>query len=649
MAHSFVAGTTVAIYTVAVGGYTGSSTTATTEVSTNPASLCVTVTVTATAVANTATITATPVSGSPTATVCVPSSGWSPGPNPPVASLVRAVGVYFPPNGKFYTLGGRTSDAPGSDYQHVLEYTPGNPGTWVQKNVILPDNQTNNMACGVLTVGGTSYIYCVGGSAAGQATTTARVFFYDPVADAAAVLPSADNWPGDTNGTTLPGGFVVVSNKLYILGGFNINVSSTNQIYGFDPTAPSGSRWTLKTSVTPVGIMYAPTAAPGGLLYVTGASDYQGGTVIDTTTTFGYNPATDTIINTVATIPRATGETRALTVGNHIWVLGGGRVAPNPSNEVDICDPAGNTWSVGQPFTNARRSFPADTDGSTVWLAGGYEPNTPARDMEIFRPGTPCGTATATVQPVSSPTLTTQPVNSPTATTQPGTSPTPTTQSAPTFTPTAPPASTPTATATACTINFSDVHPADYFYTPVSYLACHGVVSGYGDGTFRPYANTTRSQMVKIVVLGFNKAIVTPAGTAYSFTDVPRSNPFFAVVETAYADGIVSGYNCGTAPAGPCDSMHRPYFLPFAYVTRGQLSKIDVIAAGWTLYNPAVGHFSDVAHGSVFYTVIETAYCHGVISGYNDGTFRPFNDAIRGQISKIVYLSIVTPPVSCGS
>ncbi|MGI8586113.1 MAG: S-layer homology domain-containing protein [Chloroflexia bacterium] len=206
----------------------------------------------------------------------------------------------------------------------------------------------------------------------------------------------------------------------------------------------------------------------------------------------------------------------------------------------------------------------------------------------------------------------------------------------------------PTPTPTTCSVSFSDVHQNDYFYTPVLYLACHGVISGYNDGTFRPYANTTRSQMVKIVVLGFNKAIVTPAGTNYSFTDVPRTNPFFSMVETAYADGIVSGYTCGTAPAGPCDSAHRPYFLPFAYVTRGQLSKIDVIAAGWTPYNPGTATFTDVAHGSTFYTVIETAVCHGVIGGYSDHTFRPFNNAIRGQIAKIVYLSIVNPPANCG-
>ena len=43
--------------------------------------------------------------------------------------------------------------------------------------------------------------------------------------------------------------------------------------------------------------------------------------------------------------------------------------------------------------------------------------------------------------------------------------------------------------------------PTAYYYTPVYYLACRGVVGGYADGTFRPFNNTTRGQMAKIVVL----------------------------------------------------------------------------------------------------------------------------------------------------
>src|SRR5262249_33306692 len=115
---------------------------------------------------------------------------------------------------------------------------------------------------------------------------------------------------------------------------------------------------------------------------------------------------------------------------------------------------------------------------------------------------------------------------------------------------------------------FSDVQPTDYFYTPVQYLVAHGVISGYADCTFRPYADTTRAQMVKIVVLAFTTPVGTPTGAAYTFADVPPTHPFYAVIETAAAASIVSGYACG-GPGEPCDGQGRPYFRPSANVTRG--------------------------------------------------------------------------------
>ena len=87
------------------------------------------------------------------------------------------------------------------------------------------------------------------------------------------------------------------------------------------------------------------------------------------------------------------------------------------------------------------------------------------------------------------------------------------------------------------------------------------------------------------------------------------------MIETAAAHGIVSGYACG-GPGEPCDARRRPYFRPYANVTRGQLSKIAVIAAGWPLQKPAIPTFRDVAPGSAFYAFVETAVCHGVVSGY---------------------------------
>ena len=136
------------------------------------------------------------------------------------------------------------------------------------------------------------------------------------------------------------------------------------------------------------------------------------------------------------------------------------------------------------------------------------------------------------------------------------------------------------------TQTFADVPPAQPFYQWIEQAASHGVVSGYtcgGPGEpcnppgnrpyFRPSANVTRGQLAKIVAnaASFNDAI--PA-TQQTFSDIPNSQPFWLYIERVAHHGVISGYTCGVAPAGPCDNQNRPYFLPGNNVTRGQTAKV---------------------------------------------------------------------------
>ena len=365
--------------------------------------------------------------GTPTPTP-TPGCIWSAGPdlNPPNGG-VRLVGVFFPANWKFYGMGGRSSDSAGSDFMHPFEYDPGT-NSWTEKSATYPDNQVNNMACGVLNDSGTDYIYCVGGSAATFTTATDRVFRYNPVTDTISAI--AAPWPGDADGITLPGGFSVFNNKLYIVGGFQINVAMTDQIWEFTPTT---NVWVQKSAHLPVQRGYVPTATIGNFIYTAGGSLWDGITLQDTTDSFKYDPVADSI-SSITNIPRATAETRALKFsvggvgGDRMLVMGGGRTAPNPSNEVDVYDPGTDTWSTGNPpaFVTARRNFPTDTDGGiTIWLAGGYAPTTPVASMEILTCH-PFPTPTPTVTPTSTPTPTVTPTATPPPTPTPSVPPRPT-------------------------------------------------------------------------------------------------------------------------------------------------------------------------------------------------------------------------------
>ena len=316
-----------------------------------------------------------PAGATPVALTCSPPGTWATRTSPPTP-IVRAWGAFFPTNGKFYLMGGRSADPVGSDFTNVNIYDP-LLDSWSTSTATFSDAQVNNMVGGVLNFGGTPYIIVVGGSAAGATNaSSSEVRQYDPVADMMTTLTS-DPWPGNTNGATLPGGAAVLGNKLYVFGGFHIGIGMISAIYRFDPAATAGSRWSTMTATLPNPIGYIPTATSGSLIYLLGGSAAVGTppTIADTTESSSYDPLAD-VIAPIATIPRATGETRAVTVlDGSIWVLGGGRLAPNPSNEVDVYDPVGNVWSLGPAFSTPRRNFAADIDpiAGTVWATGGYD------------------------------------------------------------------------------------------------------------------------------------------------------------------------------------------------------------------------------------------------------------------------------------
>ncbi len=169
---------------------------------------------------------------------------------------------------------------------------------------------------------------------------------------------------------------------------------------------------------------------------------------------------------------------------------------------------------------------------------------------------------------------------------------------------------------------FTDVCPGDYFYSAVIYLSGIGAISGYSDGSFQPYNNTTRAQLCKIIVLAKGWSLYTVNGP--HFTDVATTDVFYPFIETAFNHGIIGGYSDGT-------------FKPSNNVSRGQTCKIVVLAQQWAEDLSSGPHFSDVSADNAFYGFIETAVNRQVISGYGDGKFQPSNDVTRGQLSKILY------------
>jgi hypothetical protein len=132
------------------------------------------------------------------------------------------------------------------------------------------------------------------------------------------------------------------------------------------------------------------------------------------------------------------------------------------------------------------------------------------------------------------------------------------------------------------------------------------------------------------------------------FQDVPFGSTFQVYIGRLASRGYITGYVCGLPGEQCVPPGNMPYFRPNANATRGQISKIVSNSAGFN--DPPVGQtFEDVPIGSVFYDYIERLTSRGVMQGYpcggfeepcvppeNRPYFRPFNNATRGQTSKIV-------------
>jgi hypothetical protein len=194
-----------------------------------------------------------------------------------------------------------------------------------------------------------------------------------------------------------------------------------------------------------------------------------------------------------------------------------------------------------------------------------------------------------------------------------------------------------------------DVPTTFWAYEFIEGLANRGAISGYGDGSFRPGNSTTRAQLTKITMLGFGYPLVNDSEE--TFADVPQGSPFHTYVETAARRSIIGGYPCGR-PGEPCDAQNRPYFRPNSSITRGQITKIVVLSAGWAELNNRPQTFEDVPPGSPFFGFVESAAAHQIIGGYPCGGpnepcgpgsrpyFRPNETTTRAQISKMVYLAL---------
>lgn len=170
--------------------------------------------------------------------------------------------------------------------------------------------------------------------------------------------------------------------------------------------------------------------------------------------------------------------------------------------------------------------------------------------------------------------------------------------------------------------SFSDVNPDAWFAPYVNALTAEKIIKGYGDNTFRPQNNITRAEFATLM------AAIAPEAKdkkEVSFSDVAKGSWYYDSVVYMAENGYIQGYGNNS-------------FKPQKNITRAEISTILTNVYG-NLGGSGKTTFTDVKAESWYYEAVMNLAKAGYINGFEDGSFRPDENATRAQAAKMVYVA----------
>lgn len=178
--------------------------------------------------------------------------------------------------------------------------------------------------------------------------------------------------------------------------------------------------------------------------------------------------------------------------------------------------------------------------------------------------------------------------------------------------------------------DFTDVSRSDWYYQFVDYVTSKGYFNGVADKTFAPADNMTRAMFVT-VLFRFDGAKGDRSQSA--FTDVAPGEWYTDAINWAAANRIVDGVGNGK-------------FAPNDPITRAQMCTmieryLALYKKAWKVTLPETGSVSVMVDESAIpaYALAAVKQCqrHGLVNGFEDGTFRPNELSTRAQVAAVIY------------
>lgn len=178
--------------------------------------------------------------------------------------------------------------------------------------------------------------------------------------------------------------------------------------------------------------------------------------------------------------------------------------------------------------------------------------------------------------------------------------------------------------------DFTDVSRSDWYYQFVDYVTSKGYFNGTSETTFAPADNMTRAMFVT-VLFRFDGAKGDRSQSA--FTDVAPGEWYTDAINWAAANRIVDGVGNGK-------------FAPNDPITRAQMCTmieryLALYKKAWKVTLPETGSVSVMVDENAIpaYALAAVKQCqrHGLVNGFEDGTFRPNELSTRAQVAAVIY------------
>ncbi|HUS16534.1 MAG TPA: YCF48-related protein [Chloroflexia bacterium] len=139
------------------------------------------------------------------------------------------------------------------------------------------------------------------------------------------------------------------------------------------------------------------------------------------------------------------------------------------------------------------------------------------------------------------------------------------------------------------------------------------------------------------------RTVIVPTATTAPATSTPQPPAATATSQPPLASATPQPPGATGTPVPPSSTPRPATGTPqppaatatTAPPTGTPVPPMATATAGGATSTPAAG-YSDVSPGSPFYPFISCLSGRGILGGYADGTFRPYNDLTRGQLAKIV-------------